>query len=713
MSTVICKTYSIETQLEWAPQVLKELILFRQFETKKYKRTKLFTNEDEELLTLDGKLKKLNSIFDFYKKKLGREDYNLDDDFTLNVKDLHKLNKEKESLKILLDHIHSRLIKYNITNRRVKFLTRKLDKLNYVKSYDEPVLYDFDLFGNIFLKVNQEVATKLEDIFPKKLQGHLTIEEIQSDHTEEDEFIFIVAFPKQYEKRVAKFIKKLTNTSNNENYKIEKLNIQGYKEEVTPKKVYRAVLQELQQTAKERKRLRSSIISDIENNSYELLTLKQFVEIEKEVIENLESIKVYKQSINKIKNNKTIILPNTRLRTKYSTKAIVHIDGWMDASNKNELERRLKNLSSDINLIEINKGKKEQIENKEGFGERTVLKNSVLFKPFETITKVMGLPNSREVDPSPFLAPFFIAFFGFAIGDAGYGILMLMTSFFLLSIKKVEGLMKQFANLFIYFGISTTFFGIITASWFGAVLDEGTNSLTDFLLTFKLFDFQASVLEILLATLVVGFVQQSLGLILSIYSHSRRGKLIDGLAESGTWLLLLSSIVFVLLTNSVERLESLSAINTLLISISIILFVLGQGKKASKAYLIPLLGTAKLFNITSFFSNTLSYARLLPLGLATGVIASVVNLIAGTFASNSLGPSLIIYVLILVIGHIFNLGISLLGGGINVLRLHLVEFFPLFFTGEGEELQPIGNKIEKLYLSSNVNSSYLNRSIIG
>ena len=115
-----------------------------------------------------------------------------------------------------------------------------------------------------------------------------------------------------------------------------------------------------------------------------------------------------------------------------------------------------------------------------------------------------------------------------------------------------------------------------------------------------------------------------------------------------------------------------------------ILFMSGRDKKNPLLRLA--LGAYDLYNITGWVSDILSYSRLLALGLATGVIASVMNQMGSMLGDSIFGW--IVFILVFVIGHIFNLLINLLGAYVHTCRLQYVEFFGKFFEGGGKEFHP-------------------------
>ena len=98
------------------------------------------------------------------------------------------------------------------------------------------------------------------------------------------------------------------------------------------------------------------------------------------------------------------------------------------------------------------------------------------------------------------------------------------------------------------------------------------------------------------------------------------------------------------------------------------------------------LGAYDIYNITGWLSDVLSYSRLLALGLATGVIASVVNQMGSMFGKGIVGA--ILFVVVFIVGHTLNLAINLLGAYVHTNRLQFVEFFGKFYEGGGRPFEP-------------------------
>ncbi|HJD03616.1 MAG TPA: V-type ATP synthase subunit I, partial [Candidatus Mediterraneibacter caccogallinarum] len=114
--------------------------------------------------------------------------------------------------------------------------------------------------------------------------------------------------------------------------------------------------------------------------------------------------------------------------------------------------------------------------------------------------------------------------------------------------------------------------------------------------------------------------------------------------------------------------------------------VLMSGRSNKNPALRIALGAYDLYNITGWLSDVLSYSRLLALGLATGVIASVINQMGSMLPNNVIG--IIFFILIFIVGHSMNLAINLLGAYVHTNRLQFVEFFGKFYEGGGRPFHP-------------------------
>lgn len=310
--------------------------------------------------------------------------------------------------------------------------------------------------------------------------------------------------------------------------------------------------------------------------------------------------------------------------------------------------------------------------------------------PFQMVTKLYGTPNYREIDPTPLIAPFFAFFFGICITDAGYGLIVALIGYF--AARKMTGGGRNLLRLMVVAGLATMLVGAITGGWFGISRDR----LPSLLRRIQLIDPQGEgQMTFLVAILIIGFIQVWVGFFVKMWINIRDRDWGGAFYES-TW------VAAMLLIPVAGALASMNAPSFYMFSVVglIVLCCLGTVLLAGRGHRNPVLrlgiGGFELYSrITGTFGDILSYLRLFALGLATGIIAGVVNTMAGMVWGNPIGKVLAIG--ILVGGHTFNLLMNSLGGFIHTARLQFVEFFTKFYEGGGEEFQPF--KREHTYIS--------------
>ena len=249
-------------------------------------------------------------------------------------------------------------------------------------------------------------------------------------------------------------------------------------------------------------------------------------------------------------------------------------------------------------------------------------------------------------------------------------------------------------------GISTLFWGVLFGGYFGDVADviartflgrEVTTPVIPALWFIPLND----PMKLLIYSMLFGTIHLYLGLAMKGYMLLKDKKYVDFVCDVVLWYVLLTGLIFILLPTdlfgSISQMTFVfpPIVNTLAKGAAIvgalgILFMSGRSSK-NPALRIAL-GAYDLYNITGWVSDVLSYSRLLALGLATGVIASVINQMGSMVGPNPLG--VIVFILVFIVGHIFNMGINLLGAYVHTCRLQYVEFFGKFYEGGGKMFEP-------------------------
>ena len=315
-------------------------------------------------------------------------------------------------------------------------------------------------------------------------------------------------------------------------------------------------------------------------------------------------------------------------------------------------------------------------------GEETPvhLVNGKFAKLFEPIGNLFSLPKYTEIDLTVYFAPFFMLFFGFCLGDAGYGVAMFTASTIYKRFASKK--LKAYLTLVQYFGGATFVMGILFGNFFGIELVK-----VAFLSELNPLFLDSS--KIFMLSLIIGGVQILFGLGIKAANQIRQSGFLFALSSIG-WIVLI--INFVLFSFIIDKnspvLESLEIIKKGVYIASALLILL-YANPAAKIHIRLAGGLWSFYStITGVFGDLLSYIRLFALGLSSSILGLVVNKMAVAFGEISLiGP--ILFILIIVFGHLGNLAISSLGSFVHPMRLTLVEFYKnAGFTGGGKKYNP-------------------------
>jgi len=337
------------------------------------------------------------------------------------------------------------------------------------------------------------------------------------------------------------------------------------------------------------------------------------------------------------------------------------IVGWIDESKIEDFKKDLEKLTKNFEIFKMKLEKGEE--------PPVLIENKNIIAPGEVLLDIYGMPKPKETNPVPFMTPFFVLFFGFCLGDLGYGLIMTFLSLFLIKILKISKKEKKALYLLLYCGISTTIMGMIFGSFFGMEIKK-----------IQVLNLLKNPLLGLIVALYLGIFQILFGLMIKMYIKIKNKMIKSTFLDELPWIYFLSSLTLFSFWKS-DFLKYMVLFGAFLI-------VLTQSRKGKNIFLKPLSGILALYDIIPYFSDTLSYARLLALGLSTAVIASVVNLTAQILQKMIPVLGLLISILILVGGHLFNLIISSLGAFIHSMRLQFVEFLPKFMEGGGKKFTP-------------------------
>lgn len=388
-----------------------------------------------------------------------------------------------------------------------------------------------------------------------------------------------------------------------------------------------------------------------------------------------------------------------------ATETVFAISGYFPESRR---ERVLKFLETRRLAYEIRRPE-------DGENVPVQLKNRPWTRLFEPITRIFALPEYRELDPTPFFAPFFTLFFGFCMGDVGYGLLLLAASVLLV----VKPALRMIGILGMILACATLLSGVLMNSFFGANLfvrdGDGLLNIPHDPAIFAAYtvqgktSFPAMTLSLLVgcAQIFVAFIIQSVNetLVLGFrYAVKAFSMLLMGasaftMAAHVDFMALGFNSAFVIGPMPVGRLlTSIPFISAeiALAAGAILFFFFGAPER--KFWVRPLGGLWDFYGFsTGLLGDFLSYIRLFALALAGGLLGNAFNQIAFmVLPRNAQGveyatPWIIATVLILIVGHTLNFGLGALGAFVHPLRLTFVEFYKnINFRGGGRAYRPFG-----------------------
>lgn len=345
------------------------------------------------------------------------------------------------------------------------------------------------------------------------------------------------------------------------------------------------------------------------------------------------------------------------------------LEGWFPAENTKELEMLLEGCTCAWQMTDPAPEDYPRVPVK--------LKNNRFTGPLNMVTEMYSLPAYGSLDPNPYMAPFFILFYGIMMADMGYGLLMMAASLLVLKKKQPTGGNRNFFALLGLCGISTFILGAMTGGFFGDFIPQLVklfNPESTFTWFWQpLFSPINDIIMVMLGSLALGCVQILVGMVIGFIYKLRRGEIAEALCEEAAWWVIIGCGVALGITGNKVFLWVLLAV--LVISQS-------YGKKGIGGKIVGIGGS--IYNhITGYFGDILSYVRLMALMLAGAVIAQVFNTLA------AIPGNLIIFFVISILGNALNFALNLLGCYVHDMRLQCLEFFKYFYRDGGRAFRPV------------------------
>ncbi|MDE1825250.1 MAG: hypothetical protein KGH77_03260 [Candidatus Micrarchaeota archaeon] len=340
------------------------------------------------------------------------------------------------------------------------------------------------------------------------------------------------------------------------------------------------------------------------------------------------------------------------------TEKVFVVEGWLP-------EKKYEQFVGELFKFTKNRCYVEKVDDKEL--APTLVNRPGFLRPFDYLMEFYSVPRSDEIDPTWIFIISFPIFYGLMVSDAGYGILSLLFSTWITRKTNPEGIMYNSAKVWQLSSISAIFFGFLSNQYLGFRLNQ-------YFTTFTGFDWVKDATTILLLTIVFGLVQVILGFIFSFYNNWGKG-------------------------HKKAAISKLTSILTILVGI-----VAVYGFFTGASYMIPFgilmlilliitgaLSGIEASEITNLMTHPLSYARILGFGLASVIIAMLIdNAFTPSFHYGILG--FIGFTIIFILLHFVNMILGIFEGLIQGVRLNFVEFFSKFYSGGGIKFRPFSYK---------------------
>lgn len=357
-----------------------------------------------------------------------------------------------------------------------------------------------------------------------------------------------------------------------------------------------------------------------------------------------------------------------------ATRKTFLLEGWMPAKSVEKLTRRLDSrFTCHIDCRAPEAGEATPV----------AVTNNAFTESIQPVMNMYGTPSSLEIDPNGITMPFFIFFFGLIISDAGYGLILALGGFLVTRLFKLEAPTRRFAKLIMYCGLATMLCGVLFGGYFGI------ESLADYALWFNpgtekgKNDMMAFCLAIGIVHLFTGHLMKALNLI-------RRGQILDAIFDVLFPVIMYAGFAMAVLPN-VPGLDPamtapVSAMGLNVMIAGLVLSILVAGRKNKSIFGKAFGGLPKLYDIIAFLGDVLSYLRLLALSMSGAILGGLFN---GLAMNGGLVFKLTAGLIILLLGHLINFAMGILGAFVHSCRLQYLEFFSKFLEGGGDPFRPL------------------------
>ncbi|AGB49077.1 archaeal/vacuolar-type H+-ATPase subunit I [Methanomethylovorans hollandica DSM 15978] len=367
------------------------------------------------------------------------------------------------------------------------------------------------------------------------------------------------------------------------------------------------------------------------------------------------------------------------------------IEGWVPSDSYNKLERAVSRATQDRVFVT-----QQEIEHEQEPIVPVEYDNPKVVRPLQEIMNLYARPRYKELDPTSLIFITFPLFYGMILGDIGYALILMALALVIKKTVKSDAV-KPLMNILIYCQISTFIFGILYGEFLGfplaglvshgeiqAGLIPGFNTIDLFaspvggeMITYPIHRTHL-VMTMIVFTALIGVIHINIGYILGFINENRKHGFSAALLEKGSWIIIQLGILLVVLGYFGILPSALLYAGIIVFLAGFVMLLKGEGIKGP-------------VELPSLLSNSLSYTRLIAVGLSSIYIASTVNMIAFEMIwPDKFGPMTVFAILVFIFGHALNTVLSIIAPGLHALRLQYVEFFGKFYEGGGRKYDPFG-----------------------
>ena len=411
---------------------------------------------------------------------------------------------------------------------------------------------------------------------------------------------------------------------------------------------------------------------------------REAASLQKSIDDQAGSVFDLKVALDKAGQEVTLERAKARL---LDTEYTFFLDGWFPAEREEAVKAALEEHGMAYDIADPTEEEYPQVP--------IQLKSNKFTDPFTVVTAMYSMPAYDGVDPNPFMAPFFILFFGFMMNDIGYGLLMALGTALFLAKARPKGDKGRMMSMFFMCGLSSIFWGSLTGSFFGDFFPQLFKLIDPSLLGLlkppigggdptwfwpALFNPVNNTIQVMIGSMALGLIQVFTGMAISMVEKLKRGEVLDAVSNELAWYCIL--IGAALAIGGPMAAPVLGTVGQVLLFGGLGLLLIGNLIRAKGLGGLVGFGGAIYNGVSGYFSDILSYLRLMALMMAGAIIAQVFNTLGAVFG-------LVPFIIVALIGNVLNLVLNLLGCYVHTLRLQCLEFFGRFYKDGGKAFDPL------------------------